>query len=176
MFAAVFSLTLLGGALGLLLAVAAQRLKVNDHPLAAEIEALLPGSQCGQCGYLGCGAGAVAIAAGEAPVTLCPPGGRVLAQQLASKLGIELDLSQIADGSPMVAVSREDICTGCTRCRKVCPTDAILGAPRQLHVIIHDACTGCGRCVAVCPTESLALHPVAVTLETWYWSKPQLSI
>jgi electron transport complex protein RnfB len=173
--AAVVSVTLLGGALGLLLAVAAQRLRVEDEPLAAEIEILLPGSQCGQCGYPGCGAGAAALAAGEAPVTLCPPGGRALAEQLVNKLGVELDLSQAAAGSPMVATAREDICTGCTRCRKICPTDAILGAPRQLHVVIRDACTGCGKCIEVCPTESLTLHPIAITLDTWYWPKPQLS-
>ena len=176
MFAAVSSLTLLGGALGLVLAVAAQRLRVKDDPLAAEIEALLPGSQCGQCGYPGCGAGAAAIAAGEAPVTLCPPGGRALAEQLASKLGVELDPCDASESPPLVAVAREEICTGCTRCRKICPTDAILGAPRQLHAVIRDACTGCGQCVEVCPTESLALQPVAVTLDSWYWPKPQLPI
>lgn len=176
MLAAVFSLTLLGGVLGLLLAVAARRLKVEDDPMAAEIEALLPGSQCGQCGYPGCAAGAAAIAAGEAPVTLCPPGGRTLAQQLAEKLGLELNPSDTSNGPPMVAVAREDICTGCTRCRKICPTDAIVGAPRQLHAVIRDACTGCGQCVEVCPTESLALHPLPATLDTWYWPKPQLAI
>jgi electron transport complex protein RnfB len=174
--AAVFALTLLGGVLGFLLAVAAKRLRVEDDPLLAEIEALLPGSQCGQCGYPGCGAGAMAIAAGEAPVTLCPPGGRALAEQLASKLNIELDLSDMEDRPPLIAVAREDICTGCTRCRKLCPTDAIVGAPRQLHTVIRDACTGCGRCIEVCPTESLTLQPVTVTLETWYWPKPQLSV
>lgn len=176
MLAAVFSLTVLAGALGFLLAVTAQRLRVAEDPLAAEIEALLPGSQCGQCGYPGCGAGAVAIAAGEAPVTLCPPGGRTLAEQLASKLGVELDPCDARDSSPMVAAAREDICTGCTRCRKICPTDAILGAPRQLHVVIRDACTGCGKCIEVCPTESLALHPIAITIDAWYWPKPQLSV
>ena len=174
MFAGVLSLTILGGSLGLLLAVAARQLRVEGDPLVAELEALLPGSQCGQCGYPGCAAGAVAIAAGQAPVTLCPPGERALAEQLAEKLGVELDLAAIPDAPPQIAVVQEEICTGCTRCRKICPTDAILGAPRQIHAVIGDACTGCGSCVAVCPTEAVALHPAAVTLDTWYWPKPQL--
>ncbi|MGF1615385.1 MAG: RnfABCDGE type electron transport complex subunit B [Gammaproteobacteria bacterium] len=176
MLAATLSLTLLASALGLLLAIAANRLRVESDPLIAEIEVLLPGSQCGQCGYPGCGAGAAALAAGEAPVTLCPPGGRVLAEQLASKLGIELGPADAGENLPMVAAISEDICTGCTRCRKICPTDAILGAPRQLHTVVRDACTGCGRCVEVCPTESLTLRPVAITLDTWCWPRPRLAI
>ena len=69
----------------------------------AEIEAMLPGSQCGQCGYPGCTPAATALANGEADVTLCPPGGRSLAQELANKLGISADLSKIEDRDPMIA-------------------------------------------------------------------------
>jgi electron transport complex protein RnfB len=173
--AAIVSLTALGGLLGLLLALAARRLRVQADPLVTEIEALLPGAQCGQCGYPGCSAGAEALASGEAPVTLCPPGGRALAEQLADKLGIQADLGKTADSTPQIAQVREEFCTGCTRCRKICPTDAILGAPRQLAGIIQDACMGCGRCVEVCPTEALTLRATPMTLDTWYWAKPQLA-
>uniref|UniRef100_UPI000AF93A76 (Fe-S)-binding protein n=1 Tax=Methylogaea oryzae TaxID=1295382 RepID=UPI000AF93A76 len=52
---AIVALTLLGLGLGYLLGAASRFLKVEGDPLADEIEALLPGSQCGQCGYPGCG-------------------------------------------------------------------------------------------------------------------------
>ena len=72
-----------------------------------------------------------------------------------------------------VAFVNENLCIGCTKCFKRCPTDALVGANRQIHVVIKDACTGCGKCVEVCPTESLSLRNVPVTLETWHWPKPQ---
>jgi electron transport complex protein RnfB len=174
MIAAILSLTVLGIMLGLGLGFAARWLRVESNPLAEEIESLMPGSQCGQCGFAGCGPAAAAIAAGEATVSICAPGGRTLAEQLAAKLGIDVDLSKIDDRGPMVAqIVHEELCTGCTRCFKNCPTDAIVGAPRQIHTVIRDACIGCGKCTEVCPTESLKLHPVAVTLRTWYWDKPR---
>jgi electron transport complex protein RnfB len=171
--AAVVSLTILGTVFGLLLGVAARHLKVEGNPLAAEIEQLLPGSQCGQCGFPGCTGAAQALAEGSAPVTLCPPGGRAVVQALAAKLGIEADLSGVEEKGPMIAEIKEEICIGCTRCFKVCPTDAIMGAAQQIHVVFREACTACGKCEEVCPTESVKLQPVPVTLQSWYWNKPQ---
>lgn len=173
MLFAVVSLTLLGTAFGLLLGVAARYLKVEGNPLAAEIEQLLPGSQCGQCGFPGCTGAAQALADGSAPVTLCPPGGRAVVQALAAKLGIEADLSGVEEKDPMIAEVKEEICIGCTRCFKVCPTDAIMGAAQQIHVVFREACTACGKCEAVCPTESIKLQPVPVTLQSWHWHKPR---
>jgi electron transport complex protein RnfB len=171
--AAIFSLTVLGAVFGLLLGVAARYLKVEGNPLVAEIEKLLPGSQCGQCGYPGCIGAAQALAEGNAAVTLCPPGGVALAQALAAKLGVEADLSGVEDKGPMIAEIKEEICIGCTRCFKVCPTDAIMGAAQQIHVVFREACTACGKCEAVCPTESVKLQPIPVTLQSWHWHKPQ---
>ncbi len=74
MLEAIVGLTALGGGLGVFLGVAARRLHVESSPLEGEIEKILPGQNCGQCGYPGCAA-AAAIAKGEAPVTACPPGG-----------------------------------------------------------------------------------------------------
>jgi electron transport complex protein RnfB len=173
LLAAVVSLTVLGTVFGLLLGVAARYLKVEGNPLAAEIEQLLPGSQCGQCGYPGCTGAAQALADGSAPVTLCPPGGRAVVQALAAKLGVEADLSGVEDKGPMIAEVKEEICIGCTRCFKVCPTDAIMGAAQQIHVVFREACTACGKCVDACPTESVTLQPVPVTLQSWHWHKPQ---
>jgi len=172
MLAAISSLTLLGTGLGLLLGVAARRFKVEEGGLATELEAMMPGSQCGQCGFPGCAGAAAALAAGKAPVTLCPPGGRALALALAARLGVDADLSGVADAMPMLAAVEEEICIGCTKCFKVCPTDAIVGAVRQIHGVLREACTGCGKCVDICPTESVRLEPIPATLQSWYWQRP----
>ncbi len=173
MISAVVSLTTLGTSLGLILGYAARRLAVEGNPLAAELEAMMPGSQCGQCGYPGCTGAAQALAGGEAPVTLCPPGGRELAAALAAKLGVEVDLAGIKETGPMIAEVQEDLCIGCTRCYKVCPTDAVMGAAKHIHSVFREACTACGKCVDACPTEAIVMQPVPITLHSWYWHKPE---
>jgi electron transport complex protein RnfB len=173
MFIAVASLTTLGLILGLLLGVAARRLAVEGNPLIEEVQAILPGSQCGQCGFPGCAGAAQALVAGEAPVTLCPPGGRDVVAALALKLGIEVDLSGIKDSGPQMAEVKEELCIGCTRCFKVCPTDAIMGATKHIHSVFREACTACGKCVDACPTEAIFMRPMPVTLQSWYWDKPE---
>ncbi len=172
MFIAIASLTALGLSLGALLGLAARYLKVESNPIVEQIEGMLPGSQCGQCGYPGCTPAAEAMASGEAPVTCCPPGGRALAEELAKLLGVSADLSGVSEPTPTIAVVREELCVGCTRCFKRCPTDAIVGAAKKIHVVFAEACNGCGQCVDACPTEGIALEPVAPTLKTWYWPLP----
>ncbi len=172
MIAAIASLSTLGLMLGLLLGFAARKLKVEGNPLVTELESMMPGSQCGQCGYPGCTGAAQALVDGTAPVTLCPPGGKDLVAALAAKLGVEVDLSGVEDSTPMIAEVREELCIGCTRCYKVCPTDAIMGAAKQVHAVFREACTACGKCVDICPTEALLMAPVPVTLQSWYWRKP----
>jgi NADH-quinone oxidoreductase subunit F len=53
----------------------------------------------------------------------------------------------------------EDLCDGCHVCLKACPTDAITGTVKELHVIHHDACISCGACFDVCPTEAIRTFP-----------------
>jgi Na+-translocating ferredoxin:NAD+ oxidoreductase subunit B len=172
MIAAIFSLTTLGLLLGWLLGLAARYLKVEGNPLAERVVELLPGSQCGQCGYPGCTPAADAIASGAAPVTICPPGGRALAEELAAVLGVSVDLSGVADKAPAIAHIHENLCIGCCKCFKRCPTDAIMGANNMIHSVFADACTGCELCFEVCPTECIEMRPVTPTLQTWYWAKP----
>jgi electron transport complex protein RnfB len=172
MLGAMFSLTLLGLLLGFGLGIAARKLSVAGNPLVAELEAMLPGSQCGQCGFPGCAGAAQALADGGAPITLCPPGGRPLVEALAAKLGVELAATDAADAGPRTADIDEDLCIGCTKCYKVCPTDAILGAAKQIHAVFREACTACGKCVDVCPTEATRMVAMPATLQTWYWHKP----
>ncbi|MBF0219134.1 MAG: electron transport complex subunit RsxB [Gammaproteobacteria bacterium] len=175
MITAIVIITVLGIAMGALLGYAAIYLAVEASPLQAEIEALLPGSQCGQCGYPGCTPAAAALANGEAVVTLCPPGGKALASALAEKLGVTVDLSGVTDKAPMVAYVHEQLCIGCTKCLKRCPTDAILGGPKMIHAVFADACTGCEKCCDVCPTECIEMRTLPTTLQTWYWSLPEVA-
>lgn len=174
MVAAIVSLTALGVVLGALLGLAARRLKVEENPLLAQVEAILPGTNCGQCGLPGCPAGARALVDGEAPVTLCPPGGRAVAKQLADLLGVDADLSGMEDKEPRIAFINEDLCIGCTRCFQRCPVDALIGAPKQMHQVIADVCTGCELCMNICPTECIHMIPVTPDLRNWYWPKPEI--
>ncbi len=179
MLTAALSMTALGAGLGAMLGIAARRFHVETPPIVDEIEQLMPGTNCGQCSFPGCRAAAEAVAGGNAPVTLCPPGGRDLALQLAEVTGagdaIESELAGFEDAAPQVAFIFEDHCTGCTKCFKRCPTDAIVGAAKQVHTVVTDACIGCDACVQVCPTEAIILRGKPRTLANWYWGKPDLS-
>jgi electron transport complex protein RnfB len=173
MFVDIGSLTVMGVALGGMLGAASRFLKVEEDPLEAELQALLPGSQCGQCGYVGCGQAAAALARGEGSVTMCTPGGKAVAEAIAKRLGVKVDLSQHVDKGPEYAVIIEDLCIGCTRCIKECSVDAIFGATKQMHTVIADACHACTSCVPVCPTEAIVMRPIPVTIRTWHWPKPE---
>jgi electron transport complex protein RnfB len=173
MLQAVISLTVLGVTMGALLGIAARYLRVEGNPLEGEIEEMLPGTQCGQCGFPGCAGAAAALVRGDADVTLCPPGGRTLAAQLAEKLGVTVDLTSMEEAAPRVAFVNEDLCIGCTRCFQKCPTDALVGGPKQIHAVIAEICTGCERCVDICPTECVEMVPIAPTVTTWHWPKPE---
>ncbi len=175
MLIAILTMTALGLAFGVVLGVAARRFHVETPPIVDALEAVLPGTNCGQCGFPGCRGAAEAVAEDAAPVTLCPPGGREVAVQLAEMTGADLPSESSgaeADDTPLVAFIFEDHCTGCTKCFKRCPTDAIVGAAKQIHTVITDACTGCDACVQVCPTEAILLRPKPKTLRSWHWPKP----
>ena len=174
MLIAIGSLTLMGLVLGGLLGAAARFLAVEENPLEEELKAMLPGSQCGQCGYVGCGQYAAALAKGEASITLCAPGGKALIETLSKKLGVAADLSEHEEKVPEYAFINEDLCIGCTRCIRECSTDAILGANKLMHTVIVDVCHGCGKCVKVCPTDAIVMVPVRVTLANWHWPKPEV--
>ena len=174
MLIAIASLAALGLLLGGGLSLASHFLAVESDPLADELEGMLPNLQCGQCGFPGCRPAAEALSAGEATVTLCPPGGVALAAKLADKLHIEVDLSNM-DHEPVVALIDEMRCIGCTKCILVCNTDCIIGAPKQVHTVIPDACVGGAHCVDVCPTDCIKMVPISVkeaTVQSWKWPKP----
>lgn len=172
MFSATLVLTGLGLSLGWLLGLAARVFAVEESPIVKEVEALLPGSQCGQCGFPGCSAAAEAMVDGTAPVNCCPPGGRALTETLAGLL--EVDLSSLGDApAPQLATIESTLCTGCTKCYKACPTDAIVGATKQIHSVISKACTGCSKCMEICPENCITMTTEPVTLNSWHWAKPE---
>ena len=173
---AIVMLALLGFALGYALGVAAKRFKVESDPLVEEINSLLPGTNCGQCGFAGCPAAAEKLVKGECTVDFCPPGGKALAEALANKLGVEFDASKMADDAPQLARVNEALCIGCVKCFRECPTDAIVGAPKQIHAVMWSACTGCGKCIDVCPTMCLEMFVPKTGLAQWRWPKPVESV
>lgn len=133
-------------------------------PLAQRIDALLPQTQCTQCGYDGCRPYAEAIAAGEADIDQCPPGGDEGVRKLAALLHRDpkpLDARRGPGRAPQVAVIDEEDCIGCAKCLQACPVDAIVGASKLMHTVIASWCTGCELCLPPCPVDCIELVAVA---------------
>lgn len=135
---------------------------MHNANLPARIDALLPQTQCRRCGYAGCRPYAQAIAAGEAAIDRCPPGGEATVVALARLLEREvvpLDVSRGTHHAPVHAIIDEATCIGCTKCIAACPVDAIVGAAKLMHTVIADACTGCELCLPPCPVDCIDLVP-----------------
>lgn len=136
----------------------------NGDDLTAQLNALLPQTQCEQCGYKGCLPYAEAMAAGDALYNRCPPGGEHTLAQLATVLQqpiIPLDTSRgVHHPQARVAFIREDECIGCTKCIQACPVDAIMGAAKLMHTVIVDECSGCELCVEPCPVDCIDIIDV----------------
>ena len=90
--------------LGAALGYASIRFKVEGDPLVEKIEAILPQTQCGQCGYPGCKPYAAAISAGEADINLCPPGGIDGVRKLADLLGREVKALEVEEKPKQVTI------------------------------------------------------------------------
>lgn len=144
---------------------AKDRLNTLVDPINA-IDALLPQTQCGQCGHPGCRPYAEAIANGEA-INHCVPGGQNTINALAlllntKSLPLDPDYGQTPEVR-LVAFIREDECIGCTKCIQACPVDAIVGAAKLMHTVISAECTGCDLCVDPCPVDCIDMIPATPT-------------
>lgn len=161
---------------GLVLGYASVRFKVEGDPLADQVDNLLPQTQCGQCSFAGCRPYAEAIAAGEAPINKCPPGGETTILALADLLDVEpMELDEEAGeqpNQPEVAVIIEKDCIGCTLCIQACPVDAIVGAAKHMHTVIESECTGCELCLPPCPVDCIVMQPIKTTPDNWKWKQP----
>ena len=136
---------------------------LND--LAENINALLPQTQCRQCGFSGCRPYAEAIAADRADIDQCPPGGDDVVRDLATLLRVPVKPVNCAFGvckPPAVAVIDEQTCIGCTLCIQACPVDAIVGAAKVMHTVIAAECTGCELCIPPCPVDCIRMVATGV--------------
>ncbi len=179
MIAALLVMIVLALLLGLVLGYSALRFKVEGDPLVDKIDAILPQTQCGQCGYPGCKPYATAIASGEADINQCPPGGEPGMRALADLLGVEPKPLNAEHGEPKpksTAVIDENLCIGCTLCIQACPVDAILGAAKHMHTVIASECTGCELCVAPCPVDCISMVPIPEKVSNWKWRYPVIEL
>jgi electron transport complex protein RnfB len=136
------------------------------------IDHVLPQTQCTKCGYPACRPYARAIAAGQAGINRCPPGGDAGIRALAALTGVAyapLDPACGVEEPRRVAVIDESRCIGCTLCIAACPVDAIIGARKFMHTVISELCTGCDLCVPPCPVDCIDMAPAADTL----WDRPR---
>jgi electron transport complex protein RnfB len=134
------------------------------------IDRVLPQTQCTKCGYPACRPYARAIAAGEADINRCPPGGDAGVRTLAALTGrayTRLDPACGVEAPRRTAVIDERRCIGCSLCILACPVDAIIGARKQMHTVITELCTGCDLCVAPCPVDCIEMVLAAGTDAAW---------
>lgn len=174
---AVSLLTLLALVFGGILGFASLKFKVEGNPIVEQVEALLPQTQCGQCGYPGCRPYAQAIANGD-KINKCPPGGTATMEKLAQLMNVSPEPlnGEVQDVIKKVAYIREDECIGCTKCIQACPVDAILGAGKLMHTVIAVDCTGCDLCVEPCPVDCIDMIPVETNLKNWDWKLKAIPI
>lgn len=192
MIAAILSLGGIGLVSAVALGVAAKRFAVDVDPRELAILEVLPGVNCGACGFAGCAGYARALTAGEVPPDRCPPGGADVVARLAHLLGVSAAASE-----PQVAVvlcqgdnrrAQEKYvyhgltdcaaaqrladgpklcpggCLGLGTCQRACPFGAIEMTADGLAVISRERCTGCRKCVAVCPRQVIRMTPRATTV------------
>lgn len=148
-----------------------------SQPLADRLNAALPQTQCTRCGYADCRHYADAIAAGEARINQCPPGGAAGIVRLAAITGqpvTALNPDHGVEGARKLVVIDEEWCIGCTLCIKACPVDCIVGAPKLMHTVIEPLCTGCELCIPACPVDCISLEDATPGRTGWAaWSKAQ---
>ena len=133
-----------------------------QDPRVIAIDALLPQTQCRQCGFSGCLPYATALADGRAAINRCPPGGDTGIAALANLLSLPqlpLDTSCGTQRALHRALIDESRCIGCTLCIQACPVDAIMGAVKRMHTVLPVDCTGCDLCLPPCPMDCIVMVP-----------------
>lgn len=187
MLYSLITLVALGGISAILLYLIAQKFKVYEDPRIDEVADLLPGANCGGCGFAGCRALAEAIVKEEnMDGKMCPPGGNAMMDQIAAVLGLTAAVAepQIAvvrcNGSLENAPKKSDYdavgscffantlfageggcpngCLGCGDCVKSCQFDAIFMSKESGLPVVKENCVACGACVKACPRGIIELR------------------
>lgn len=176
----------LGVLLGVLLAVASRVFAVKTDERVEKIAEVLPGANCGGCGYSGCAALADAIVKGEAPANACRAGGAACAEKIGKIMGVSVTaqtpvrarvLCSGACGKAQEKCRYEGVqdciaadrmygsdkacafgCMGLGSCVSVCKYSALSIRDGIAHVD-PDRCTGCGACAGICPKHLIELVP-----------------
>ncbi|MBI5919887.1 MAG: 4Fe-4S binding protein [Nitrosomonadales bacterium] len=179
----------LGALLALFLAIASKRLYVFEDPRIAQVEEMLPHSNCGACGTAGCRNFAEQAVEGRIEPAGCtvnsPERNKVIASMLGVSLGeVEKRVARLAcAGGSHVAKMRANYvghtscraatvaggggkscawgCLGLGDCADVCDFDAIVMDEHGLPRVIADKCTACGDCVDICPKQLFSIQPVS---------------
>ena len=189
MFPVLFPILTVAGfglAFGIILAYAAKRIAPEVNKTEKELYNIMPGINCGACGYAGCVAYANAIIKKKEEINKCSPGGEDLIKRISELLGLEAvaaipriaavhcqggkNSSFKADyhgintcaGEFITAGNRSACewgCLGYGDCVEVCPFDAIHMGDDQYPIIDREKCTGCGKCVTACPKDIISLIP-----------------
>ncbi len=185
--------------IGVLLGVAAKIFQVPVDEREVQVRELLPGNNCGGCGYAGCDGLAKAIASGEAPVNGCPVASSSIHEQIGEVMGkkpevkerevafvkcygscdktnIKYNYHGIADCKKMALIpgSGEKVCTyGCMgygSCVRVCEFDAI-HIVNGIAVVDKEKCVACGKCITECPKNLIELVPASADYKVQCSSK-----
>lgn len=172
---------------GIILAVASIVMAVPKDEKAEAVLEVLPGANCGACGFSGCSGYAAALSKGEAKVGLCSPGGEECAKACAAVLGVEdvavekktalvhcmgsydmtsdkmlYDGIQSCSASTFLAggiTSCRFGCMGMGDCAAVCPYGAV-NVCNGVANIDYNKCKGCSQCVAACPKGLISFVPL----------------
>lgn len=185
------SALILGGVgliFGMLIAIANRKFKVWEDPRLDGVTALLPGTNCGACGYPGCRAFAEGLVAAKTEPVGCTVMGADETTDVAEYLGVDAGEAQrrvarlLCAGGSNTAIQQADYlgwdtcraaaavagggkgciwgCIGLADCRDVCDLDAIYMNAFNIPVVIPERCTACNDCVEVCPKDLFTLMPV----------------
>lgn len=184
----VIVLGVLGLVFGVVLAIASKFFHVEVDERIEEINAVLPGANCGGCGFPGCMGYAEAIINENVEAGLCAPGGSEISQLIAEILGIEVEagvrkypIVQCQGREAVSAFQYEGVmtckgagliqegfkqctfgCLGLEDCANVCPEGAI-NMDEGIPVINEEMCISCGKCVTACPKNIIEMRP-----EGWF--------
>ena len=150
----------------------------QTNELTDRLEDALPQTQCTKCGYPDCRGYAEAMASGVVAPNRCPPGGvagimrlsQILSPifpQDAFELHPTIDPECGLERPRPVAFIDPQKCIGCTLCIQACPVDAIVGASKQMHIVLTQWCTGCDLCIPPCPVDCISMIDVTGSHTGW---------